>query len=302
MPYINAAKIPAPGVSYSGPRVMAANVSAPGQTPTPDTLGAFREPCNFSHMSYDDPIVFPNQQGAHLHTFFGNAGVTTASTVQSIAGSGNSSCAGGTLNRSGYWVPSMIDTLDGTPIAPAGSLIYYKSGYRGVRPADIKPLPAGLRMVSGNPGSSAAQDGNTARFSCVGAPDASWKASIPACPAGTQLITEISFPQCWDGVNLDSPDHRSHMAYANNGCPSSHPVPLPLISFEIHYDVTDSTQTARWRLSSDNYSASLPGGYSSHADWFMGWDNATMNTFVSKCVVAAMDCHAYLIGDGRMVY
>ena len=21
------------------------------------------------------------------------------------------------------------------------------------------------------------------------------------------------FPQCWDGVNLDAPDHKSHMAY-----------------------------------------------------------------------------------------
>ena len=43
------------------------------------------------------------------------------------------------------------------------------------------------------------------------------------------------FPSCWDGVNLDSPDHMSHVAYAVDGevdgdCPSSHPVKIPAIS------------------------------------------------------------------------
>lgn len=303
MPYIDTTKIPAPGASYSTARVKGASVSDPSQLPTPSDIGAFREACNFSHMSFEDPIVYPGQVGvSHLHTFFGNASMGAGSTVQSVATSGNSTCAGGTLNRTGYWVPTVIDTKDGTPIAPTSSLIYYKTGYLGVASASIKPLPAGLRMVAGNSKSAAAQNGVT-RFVCVGGTaDNVWKANIPSCPAGSQLVSDVQFPQCWDGVNLDSPDHKSHMAYANNGCPSSHPVPLPQIAFEIHYNVTDSTQTARWRLSSDNYDTTLPGGYSSHADWFMGWDQATMSTFVTKCINTSMDCHAYLLGDGTMVY
>jgi hypothetical protein len=31
------------------------------------------------------------------------------------------------------------------------------------------------------------------------------------CPAG--VMVNVRFPTCWDGVNLDTPDHMSHMAY-----------------------------------------------------------------------------------------
>lgn len=32
------------------------------------------------------------------------------------------------------------------------------------------------------------------------------------CAGG--IRSTITFPTCWDGVNLDSPDHQSHVAYA----------------------------------------------------------------------------------------
>jgi hypothetical protein len=57
-----------------------------------------------------------------------------------------------------------------------------------------------------------------------------------------------------------------------------------------------------WRLSSDFYSTSLPGGYSGHGDWFSGWDPSVMSTFVTNCENKSMDCHAYLVGDGRTLY
>lgn len=50
------------------------------------------------------------------------------------------------------------------------------------------------------------------------------------CPNG--MRAQVNFPSCWDGVNLDSPDHKSHMAFASGGpngggdCPASHPVHL----------------------------------------------------------------------------
>lgn len=27
------------------------------------------------------------------------------------------------------------------------------------------------------------------------------------------IMTSVRFPSCWDGVNLDSPDHMAHMRY-----------------------------------------------------------------------------------------
>jgi Domain of unknown function (DUF1996) len=302
MPYIDISKIPARGASHSTARVATINPNDPQMAPVAADIGAFRETCTFSHMSFDDPIVFPGQPGvSHLHTFFGNAATAADSTVASIANAGNSTCAGGILNRSAYWVPAMIDTTDGRPMMPTTSLVYYKTGYLGVRSADVKPMPAGLRMIAGDPTASSAQP-LVARYACVGGTDNNWYNSIPSCPVGTQLIMSVLFPQCWDGVNLDSPDHKSHMAYAWGGCPSTHPVPLPEVVYQIRYDVTAASPTTGWRLSSDNYDTSKPGGYSGHADWFMGWDAGIANTFTTKCVNASMDCKAYLLGDGRALY
>jgi hypothetical protein len=30
------------------------------------------------------------------------------------------------------------------------------------------------------------------------------------------LQLDVIFPDCWDGRHLDSPDHKSHMAYSRN--------------------------------------------------------------------------------------
>ena len=301
MPTVDKTKIPAAAVGFSGPRIMAANVADPSQNPVSSDIGDFRETCDFSHMSYDDPIVAPGSIGGHLHTFLGNTGTNANSTATSLATTGNSTCAGGTLNRTAYWVPSLIDTTDGTPQKPIGSMIYYKQGYNYIASAAIQPFPAGLRIVAGSSASSGPQD-NTG-FTCYKT-DGTFATvkSIPTdCPAGATLGISVAFPQCWDGVNLDSPDHKSHMAYPGNGCPASHPVALTGITINVNYKV-GANGTSKWRLSSDNYDHSLPGGYSTHADWFGGWDRDTLNTWTTRCINATMDCHAFLIGDGRILY
>ncbi len=92
-------------------------------------------------MTFDDPIVYPGQPGrSHLHTFFGNTGTNANSTASSIANTGNSTCRGGTLNRSSYWVPAMIDTRTGTPVKPTTSNFYYKTGGRA-GPSSVQPMP-----------------------------------------------------------------------------------------------------------------------------------------------------------------
>jgi hypothetical protein len=262
---------------------------------TTSDIGAFRIPCIFSHMAFNDPIVYLGQPGqSHLHTFFGNTAVNAFSTAASIAASTNSTCAGGSANHSSYWVPTIIDTLTGKPIAPTGALWYYKTGYDGVLPKDVKPFPAGLRMITGDMHATTTQDA-IVRFDCSAAQLRS--GVIPNCPAGTQLDFTISFPRCWDGVNLDSPNHKSHMAFGTGkGCPSTHPVALPLLSLNIHYDVKKTGETLNWRFSSDHNG--MPSGYSAHADFFEGWTKDLADTFVKNCLNASKDCHAYLLGNG----
>lgn len=61
------------------------------------------------------------------------------------------------------------------------------------------------------------------------------------CPNG--LRAQVMFPSCWDGVNLDSSNHKSHMAYpslVDNGvCPPTHPNRTVTIFFEVTFRVDD---------------------------------------------------------------
>lgn len=88
--------------------------------------GQFRTACEFSHFSYDDPLVFPGQPGAaHLHMFFGNTHVNAHSTYDTLLNSGSGTCNGLELNRTGYWVPAMFDG-EGNVRVPERVVIYYK--------------------------------------------------------------------------------------------------------------------------------------------------------------------------------
>jgi len=268
-------------------------------TLTGDGTGAFRTICGFSHMAFDDPIVYPGQPGAsHLHAFFGNTDTNAYSTADSIANSGNSTCVGGIANRSAYWVPALINTSNGKPIVPDDPIWYYKTGYGGVAAADIEPMPSGLRMIAGSMNATTQQD--HAYWDCFET-GGSRGASIPNCAVGLHVVMSVVFPQCWDGVNLDSPDHKSHMAYpTGSGCPNSHPHPIPEISLNVKYLVRTENESTQWRLSSDNLE--LPPGYSAHADWFDGWDPTVRDTWVENCDQAGKDCHAFLLGNGTMLY
>jgi hypothetical protein len=297
-------------------------LSAPGAIPPlPEASdwerdGAFRLLCNWSKMSYDDPIVYPGQPGAaHHHTFFGNTAIDASTTVANIRSKGNATCRGGTINLSGYWVPSMIDTATHKAIAPKHLLVYYKTGAWTYfnDGSVIQPLPKGLRIVSGD-ASRSTPDG-AGEFLCmvpsVGENRPGTKGpSIPkSCQPGDEVWSTIRFPQCWDGKNLDSPNHRSHMAFPiafpsgdprrQYRCPATHPVVLPQITFEVQYTLPADGDTSRWRLSSDTYDPQLPGGYSSHGDWMNGWDPVISDLWGIECMRKRRNCGSANLGDGR---
>ena len=257
-------------------------------------------------MAKDDPIVYPGQPGmSHLHVFFGNTATNAFSTAETIRTQGNSTCRGGVSNRSSYWIPAMIDTTTGAPLTPDEPIFYYKQGYVISPSSAIQKLPEGLRMIAGD-ASNATASGGAWRYACL---DKTFMRvlndgkQIPVCPAGSvSLQIEVFFPQCWDGRNLDSPDHKSHMAYpVQFKCPSTHPVALPEITFVVGYPL-GAGNTTKWRLSSDTYPANLPAGYSMHADWFNGWKRDVSDSWAKNCIEKSLDCGAHLVGDGRELY
>jgi len=287
----------------AGPQTRAAS-DAPAYT---DGSGSFRTTCSLATFAFDDPIVFPGRPGAsHLHMFFGNTGVSAGSTPQNLVASGNSTCRGGTLNRSAYWVPALVDSRTGAVQTPDEGVFYYKTGYN-VDPMTVRPMPAGLRMIVGDMKATAPQF--LIEWGCRSRYVENTGTVPTTCPAGDAVRLTLHFPQCWDGVNLESPEHKNNMDYPKNrsgaqrsSCPPSHPVMLPQITEIVDYPVTDAAAPAYWRLSSDMYGTSARGGLSAHADWMNGWDQATMNTIVTQCLNRALDCGVGSIGNGTALY
>ncbi len=280
----------------------------------PANIATFRMDCHFSHMNFDDAIVHPGAPGnAHLHVYFGNTSVNANSDPMTLNDVGNSTCAGGRANRSAYWVPAVIDTNDGNRVLePEGSIIYYKSGWRGGKPNQVVAPPNGLRVIAGDQSNSELSGDpyyqRNISWACTQKGSINnnrLSEAIPTdCRPGELLVVRVSFPQCWDGKNLDSADHQSHMAYLTGApnrrqdCPASHPVHIPRMTINAYFKL-GSTDTSGLRLSSDSYGMDKPGGLSAHGDWIVGWDQQILERVLDGCFRPADDCGHNNFNDGQ---
>ncbi|MFC0532389.1 DUF1996 domain-containing protein [Phytohabitans kaempferiae] len=242
----------------------------------------FQANCAPSHRLPDDPIVFPNRAGAsHDHTFMGNTTTNAASTTASLL-DGNTMCVV-PGDKSGYWMPTVYN--GDTPVLPDGpQVIYYKSGVRDY--TSVRPFPVGLRFLVGSPTTTAAQfESSPAYQKGWECGDSYENVDFPAsCPAGTQLNIRMQAPSCWDGLHLDTPDHKSHIVYpVDEVCPVDHPVAVPMIEFKMAFPV--SGDMSKVRLSSGR-------GYSFHYDFYNAWDIPTLTALVKHCVNAGRQCDA----------
>lgn len=275
-----------------------------------DPTGNFRLICGYSHLAYDDPIVYPGQPGAspHLHMFFGNSLTDGNSTYQSLRAAGDGSCQGGPLNRTGYWAPALFNSA-GKVVVPDFVTVYYKDGIAARTRTPVTQFPAGFKLIAGQKADASLLTSADTHFDwyCE-LTQLSKTQTIPTnCPAGERVGVHLEFPTCWDGTHLDSSDHRSHMAYyayGNDGqphCPSAYPGSLPQISLGLWYTQTNDVKD--WYLSSDR----MPGmpvranGSSFHSDWLGAWDPAVQEIFTRVCINGLLNCSGGQLGDGTIL-
>ncbi len=295
-------------------------MAVPGSM-APDNVGAFRFVCKASHNAYDDPVVYPGQPGAsHLHTFFGNTKADAYSTYQSLRTTGESTCQS-KLNRSAYWIPALMNGR-GQVVMPDHLAVYYKRFPAGsaqcLQHGKCIAIPRGLRIVFGRSMTNPDQPANV-WFNCsgTGAVPGIYPTLVEAaknCPSGAQIIAALESPSCWNGTQLDSADHRSHMAFPAADaqglvrCPASHPNVLPIFTLAAAYttdDTLDRTGNANpnlqtWHFSSDRMTgmANKVSGATFHADWFGAWDDDALAAWTANCIDKLLSCTSGNLGDG----
>jgi hypothetical protein len=116
-------------------------------------------------------------------------------------------------------------------------------------------------MIAGDSMTMRAQPTTYVWWTCGGVGATTRFAVLRACSGGRPLQLRVDFPNCWDGKNTDSSDHKRHMAYSSAGrCPASHPVPVPTIALVVLYPHVPASA----RPSS--------GRFAAHADFMNGWD------------------------------
>lgn len=271
------ALLAAAATTGGAPRETAAAAPAP---PKPGIN--FLSVCRYSHSAQDDPIVAPGMFGAsHMHDFFGNRSTDANSTYASLQ-EASTTCRR-QLDTAAYWTPSLYQ--NGVQVQPNGVNAYYRPS--GKDPATIQPHPAGLKIIAGDSKAMTPQNMRVASWGCQGIAGPHLEPAPPACPTGLKL--RIQFPDCWDGQNLDSENHKSHMAYsvrtrgaAYRTCPTTHPVPVAALTLNVRYPVTTNTGLV---LASG-------GIYSGHADFFNAWNQAELARLAEQCINAKLHCGA----------
>ncbi|HUR13675.1 MAG TPA: DUF1996 domain-containing protein [Mycobacteriales bacterium] len=241
----------------------------------------FNVVCKVASITNDDPIVFPGSPGrAHPHVFSGNTG-THAFSTQDTLEAGSTNCLLD-RDRAAYWFPQLF-TESGTPLVPSTIRTYYRAGTLN----PVAHIPHGLKIIAGDAKATVAQDRRIAGWQCrTVSPDTQSvpkQSLIPDCPVTDQLEGSVVFPNCWDGVNLDSADHKSHMSYgAGDSCDSAHPVRLPQLTVAFRYK--PGTTNSRSYLSSET------SGLTLHADFWNAWHQPTLDALVDRCINAGVHC------------
>jgi hypothetical protein len=260
------------------------------------STGTFNVSCGTNkngHNNSANMIAAPgNANGAqHTHDYVGNLTTDGFSTNESLA-AGGTTCKNG--DKSAYFWPVIrirnkgskaVDPLNahniGDPIIPASA----KIEFRGSALGPVVAAPEFLRVLTGNAKSvSQAGANQNAKWTCTGFENRI-TAKYPICPRGSQTERIADFPGCWDGVNTDSANHRTHIAFADaaGACPAGFKA-IPQLRITLKYNLPQGKVFAL-----DAFPTEFHSPITDHNDFVNVMDAQLMNKVVN-CINTGRRC------------
>ncbi|KAI1633367.1 hypothetical protein F4809DRAFT_655210 [Biscogniauxia mediterranea] len=242
-----------------------------------------------------DPIMNEGQVSSHCHTVMGSNAFNFTMDYDLTQKATCSTCKV-VEDLSSYWVPNLYYLAENGSFIDVkqsgGALIYYlqRTDENDPNPEEgLIAFPKDFRMIAGdmnNRNNSDSLEQRAVSFACLGH-DGPATPELPDqnCPNG--LRTQLVFPSCWDGVNLDTPDHKSHMAYPSGMdtgfCPQSHPKRFITIFYEVTWNVDAFKDMWYGDKHPFVFSNGDPTGYGYHGDFVNGWDIPTLQKGIDEC-------------------
>jgi hypothetical protein len=174
----------------------------------------------------------------------------------------------------------------GTIVRPASVLIEYRGNATG----KVVPMPKFLRALTGDAKPTSRGPANArATWTCSGFADR-LSDEYPICPAGRQVVRVQDFPGCWDGKNIDSENHRSHLAFADKtsgACPAGF-VAIPQLRITISYAIPREIQE-KGQYALDSFPEENHNPFSDHNDFINVNSTRQMNR-IASCINTGRHC------------
>ncbi|GAA6012009.1 hypothetical protein JCM10207_003459 [Rhodosporidiobolus poonsookiae] len=246
-----------------------------------------------------DPIVNPGGISGHVHTISGGSNFNLDMDFATAREAKCSSCIC-KQDMSNYWTPALYFAWANgsfTLVEQVGLTVYYLQRHNDADRGEITAFPPDFRMLAGNPYLRSYNESNQMATqigaNCLGGTAPTRRPYLPTenCPNGLRL--EVMFPSCWDGVNVDSTDHQSHVAYPKDNesgpCPDTHPERLLRLSVLISILCTsvdplkDEWENALNTSQPFVLAMGDPTGYGLHGDFLNGWDVDVLQEAIETC-------------------